>query len=492
MAVKEISMKMNDVVLGHGAPNEAPKKLSGNMGPVGLALTVLAFSAPLTVLSGYIPISVMFGGIGTPLAFAIATVMLLLFSVGYVTLNNVVKRPGDFYAFISYGIGKSTGLGSGILAALSYFLLLAGVTSFFGVACSDLQREITGSAFPWYMYTLLDWAAVGVLGYLHVELSAKVLTTAMVVEVAICLLFSFGVTLKGGVHQVDAMTPFVPHELTRNNAAFATLFAVSFFLGFEATALFRDEVRMPDRTIPVATYGSVIFIGILYTFGSYAMVLAYGTSAQEVATKAPATMFIDAFSKFVNGRVHLVVSVLVLSSAFASALSTQNVLSRYLHNLGTDGALPRYLSKVHGKHASPYLASVTVSLLVLCVLVPFIVMGAKPDLLYGQLTGLAAAGVMLLMTIVNVSALLWFFRAGRELGVSFLKACVAPSISSVFFIGLLYLVARHFELLAGGEPGQYVWMLYCLLAVQAGGMLLAQYFRYAKPAVFQRLGRSHH
>ena len=142
--------KMDMQLSVEDAPIETPphKKLSGSMGAVGLALTVLAFSAPLTTVSGYIPFALMFGGVGSPVIFVLTTLVLLLFSVGYVTLNNIVKRPGDFYAFISYGIGKSTGLGSGILAAVSYFLLLAGVTSFFGVSCSDLVHDMTGMAIP--------------------------------------------------------------------------------------------------------------------------------------------------------------------------------------------------------------------------------------------------------------------------------------------------------------------------------------------------------
>jgi amino acid transporter len=484
----EIDMTMEDVQI----ETSPAKKLSGSMGSVGLALTVLAFSAPLTTVSGYIPFALMFGGVGSPVIFVFTTLVLLLFAVGYVTLNNIVKRPGDFYAFISYGIGKSTGLGSGILAAVSYFLLLGGVTSFFGVSCSDLVHDLTGASLQWYWPTLGCWLLVSILGYLHVELSAKVLTWVMILEIVVCLVFSFGVLAKGGTTGISAAAPLMPSQLANSaNVPFSMLFTVSFFMGFEATALFRDEVKMPDRTIPRATYGAVIFIGVIYTLCAYAMIMAYGPDVQAIATKSPASMFPDAFAKFVSPRVHVVVSVLVMTSAFAASLSTQNVLSRYMHNLGTDGALPRFLGKVHAKHESPYLASMTVSVMVLCVLLPFILMGAKPDLLYGQLSGVGTSGIIILMTIVNLSSLIWYVRRGRKQGVSFAKSFLAPAISSVFFIALVYLVAMHFDVLAGGDPGQYVWMFYCLIAVQFVGMGLAQYFKHARPEIFERLGRSH-
>ena len=468
-------------------------KLSGKMGVISLALTVLAFSAPLTTVSGYIPVSLMFGGIASPLVFLLVTLLILIFAVGYVSLNNVVKRPGDFYAFISFGLGKSIGLGAGLMAAVSYFLILAGVAAFFGVSCVELHTQLTGNPLPWYWYALGCWLAVGILGYLHVELSAKVLSWVMLIEIVVCLAFAFGVLNSGGDTGMAPGAPFSLGELSKDNVnlPFAMLFAVSFFMGFEATALFRDEVRLAERTIPVATYGAIIFIGAIYTLCAYAMVVAYGNDIQTLAANSPATMFSDAFAKFVDGRFSVIVPVLVLTSAFAAILSIHNVLSRYVYNLSTDGALPRVLCKVHPTHSSPYLASFAVSALVLAVLLPFIISGSQPAILYGQLAGVGTSGVIILMTIVNISALTWYIRCGKAQKASFLKICVAPAISSAVFLALVGLVAVRFDLLVGGEPGERTWMLWCLVSVLLFGVLLAQFFKRFNPSTFTKLGRSH-
>lgn len=470
------------------------KKLAGEMGAFSLALTVLAFSAPLTTVSGYIPVALMFGGVGSPLAFIFVTAMILIFGIGYVTLNTEVKRPGDFYSFISYGLGKPAGLGSGLMAAVSYFLILTGVAAYFGVSGADLHKEISGTSYPWYVYALLCWFAVAIMGYLHIELSAKILTWVMVAEIIICIIFALGVLSNGGDSSVTAAAPLSPSELTKDsvNLPFAMLFVVSFFMGFEATALFRDEVRMPDKTIPMATYGAIIFIGVIYTFCAYAMIIAYGTSIQEVAANSPANMFNDAFGKYVSGKFHVFISALILTSSFACILSIHNVLSRYLYNLGTDGALPSVLRKVHANHSSPYIASLAVSLLVLSVMLPFIVLQVKPDLLYGQLSGVGTAGIIILLTLVNLSALSWYFKRGRSQNASVLKSLVAPTISTIFFTGLVYLVGRNFELLVGGEPGQRTWMLYSLGAIMILGIALAFYYKLARPDTYERLGRTHH
>lgn len=475
-----------------GATGETHGRLTGQMGALSLALTVLAFSAPLTTVSGYIPVALMFGGVASPLAFLLVTAMILIFSVGYVTLNTTVKRPGDFYSFISHGLGKEAGLGSGLMAAVAYFLILTGVASYFGVSCAEFHRELSGHSLPWYWYAIGCWLAVGILGYLNVELSAKVLTWVMVAEVLVCLVFALGV-LVGGEPTISPSAAFTPGELSKPgvNLPFAMLFVVSFFMGFEATALFRDEVKLPDTTIPKATYGAVLFIGCIYTLCAFSMIMAYGPSVQSVASNSPASMFTGAFSRFSEGPVHTMVSTLILTSSFACILSIHNVLSRYMYNLGTDGALPRFLASVHPKHGSPHKASISVSLLILIVLLPFIALEVNPDLLYGQLSGVGTAGVICLLTLVNISALMWYFTRGKAANANFMKSCLAPSISTVFFVGLIVLVAKNFELLVGGEPGERVWMLYGIMIVQVMGMALAEFYKRTKPETFSKLGRAH-
>lgn len=485
-----MSLETNDYVVTPATAGEY--RLSGQMGIISLALTVLAFSAPLTTVAGYIPVAMMFGGVSTPLMFIIVTAVILIFAIGYTHLIAVIKKPGDFYAFISFALGKSTGLGAGLMAAVAYFLILTGVASYFGVATDELVKGVTGLQYPWYYYSIICWFAVALLGYLHVELSAKVLTWVMLAEVIICLLFSGSVIGSGNI-AIPVLMPFSVSGLTAEgvNTPFAMLFAVSFFIGFEATSLFRDEVRSPEKTIPRATFGAIIFIGAVYTICAFALIAAYGPEVRTVAQNSPATMFSDALAKFVSPKVSLIVSVLVMTSSFASVLSIHNVLSRYLYNLGTDGAFPRVLRKVHPHHSSPYIASLSVSGLVLLVMMPFIMGGVKPEVLYGQLSGVGTAGIIMLMAVVCIASLVWYLKQGRKSTLNFGKLFLAPAISGLFFIGLTALVMKNFDLLVGGVPGERRWMLFCLLGVMCIGAGLARIYKKTRPDVYARLGRSH-
>jgi hypothetical protein len=48
----------------------------------------------------------------------------------------------------------------------------------------------------------------------------------------------------------------------------------------------------------------------------------------------------------------------------------------------------------------------------------------------------------------------------------------------------------HLELVVGGEPGEFSWVVYILFAAFIAGGLLAVYFKSAKPEVYKKLGRA--
>src|SRR5262245_52222663 len=105
-------------------------RLSGHLGTTSLVLSVLAFSAPVVTVSGYIAFAIGFAGEAAPLALVVATVVLVIFSVGYTTMTKHIHRPGAFYAYISLGLGKVPGVGAAYLASISYILIQVGVYAF--------------------------------------------------------------------------------------------------------------------------------------------------------------------------------------------------------------------------------------------------------------------------------------------------------------------------------------------------------------------------
>ncbi|MFD5228768.1 APC family permease [Streptomyces qaidamensis] len=469
-----------------------PRTLTGRMGASSLALTVLAFSAPISVVSGFIPFTILFGGTGAAFGFVTVTVVLLLFAVGYVAMTKHVPKPGDFYSFISTGLGKVPGLGAAFLAVTAYLVLLAGVYAQLGFTISSLITSFHGPPTPWLIWALVGWLAVSVLGHFHIELSAKILSVALVLEVAIVLIYDFAVLLRGGSGGSAGLSlaPLSPAEFMKGDVGVTLLFGVLVFLGFESTALYRDEVRCPNRTIPRATYVAVLFVGVLYTLSCYTLTSAYGSHAVEAATAAPASMFPDSIGHYVAPVFTQLSFVFVATSVLAALLSIHNVLARYLHNLSYDRAIPPYFAAVHERHGSPFRASALAAVLCIGVLGLFALGGDDGVTLYAELTGLASVGVLVLMACVSLAVIVWFARKGVPAGENWFKVFLAPGLACVSLAGTVVLALVRFNLVVGGDtPGQNMWLISIPLAGLAIGLALALFYKFRRRHVFDGLGR---
>lgn len=465
-------------------------ELSGRMGVSSLMLTVLAFSAPIAAVAGFIPFCIQFGGPGASLIFAVATVSLLLFAVGYVTMTKHLPRPGSFYAFISAGLGKVTGLGSAFLAVVSYLLMLGGCFPFIGMTLTELITSMGGPETPWWLWTIIAWALVSVLCYFHIEVSAKILSVAMVLEVAIVVIFNAAVLLHGGGPDGFTAAPFNPASLSQGDIGVGLLFAIMIFLGFEATAVFRDEVRDPGTTIPRATYGAVAFVGVLYTVSCYLLTTAYGSNAVQAATDDPKMMFPSAIGHLAAGFFTQLTFMMIITSELAAAISVHNVASRYFYNLGHDKALPPFFAKVHPRHHSPARASVAVAIVVAALLIPLSIANPEGEGLDAQLFGLGTVGILTLMALVSFAVIVWFSRRGIPADANIFKCYIAPALAILTLGATVILSVLHFDLVVGGEPGQNLGLLIVLAASLVIGAGLALYFRSARPLIFARLGRA--
>ncbi|MEE6165487.1 MULTISPECIES: APC family permease [unclassified Mycolicibacterium] len=461
-------------------------RLSGQMSTTQLVLSVLAFSSPLTCLAGYFSLTIMTTGATAPVAFLIVTAVLLVFSVGYMAMTKHMPRPGAFYAYISEGLGKHLGLAAAFLATMSYTVIGMGVYCFAGLTISGLIAKWGGPDIPWWLTALVVLMIIGVLGYFNVEVSAKVLMWVMFVEVTIVMIFNVAVIGRGGQAGLN-LQPFNVFEFAHGQVWAGLLFAMLVFIGFEATALYRDEVRDPDHTIPRATYIAVVFIGVLYTLTVWVMVMAFGAGAQQVAQDNTAGMFGVAAEHYVGYWFSNVATTLVITAVLASILSIHNAATRYLFNLAADAALPRKLADVHTRHNSPYRASVAITVLSLLGVTPFVLADRDPSIVYGQLAGLGNAGVFILMALVSVAVVVFFARHERRSDETVWATTIAPALAAVALFALVIFALSNFDLVVGSSSANMV-LLSVLAASFLIGVVIAAWMRSRRPAAFELLG----
>jgi len=460
---------------GTAHPTAADHRLRGRLGPAAIVFMVVAAAAPLTVIAGSVPIGIAAGnGPGYPAMYVVAAVVLLFFAVGFTAMTRHVPNAGAFYSYIGTGLGRGAGLGSALVALISYVTVQGAVYGYIGFLLDDLVTGYGGPDLSWWLWTAAVLAITGVLGYRHIELSSKVLGILLVAEVGIVLVLDAAVIGRGGGDEGLSTALLTPGDVLSGAPGIGLMFAIAGFIGFEATAIFRDEARDPERTIPRATYLALAIIGVFYTLSAWAIVSAWGDSSIVEASAAdPGGIVVTTAAEYVGTAAADVMLVLFVTSLFAAILSFHNVLSRYVFSLGNTGVLPLACGRSHARHASPHVASLVTTAVGGLLMAVCAVAGLDPVLeIFTWLAGIASVGIVVLMLLACVAVVVFFRRTGLDRRPW--HSLVAPGLGGVGLALILVLLVQNLPLLMGGSTPLGVGAGVLLAVALASGWLLAR------------------
>jgi amino acid transporter len=444
-------------------PTDSPRKLRGNLGVASIVFMVVAAAAPLGVIGGVVPLGIASGnGAGFPATFIVSTVILLFFSVGFTAMTPHVEEAGAFFSYVRKSLGFPTGIGIAFVAVVSYLAIEAGVYGLLGPAGASIVELFGGPSVPWWLFAAIAFVVTTYLGYRNINLSSRVLAVLLTAEIAIVAILDFVIVVQGGGEHGLSTGIVNPHAILSGSLGIGLLFAIISYVGFEATAIFRDEARTPDRTIPRATYVSLVLIGVFYAVTSWALISGWGD--QEAVTKATdsgSTFLGDTAQRYIGTFGADVITVLYFTSLFACILSFHNVVSRYLFALSQRDVLPASLSRPHDKHGSPHLASLWISGVVAVSVILAVVFALDPAAqFYTWFAGATTVGIVVLLIATSV-AVLAYFRNDRR-GYSQWRVRVAPSLGLIGLVGSLVLILINLKDLVGGS-GVLAWVIVGLL-----------------------------
>jgi amino acid transporter len=463
------------------------------MGPLELAFFVIAAAGPLLVVAGYTPLSFSIGGIGAPGAQLVASLVLLFFAVGLTKMALRIPNAGAFYAYIGQAFGKMAGGGAAVLAMVSYSTIAIGEIAVVGAFAATPLDRVTGADIPWWVWSLASLAIVAFLGHRQISISAKVLGVALMTEAGVLLILGICVLFRGGPEGID-FSSFAPSAIFAGGGTGA-MFAIVFgaFIGFESTAIYAEESRQPEKTVPRAIYLAVGFLGIFYTFMAWIIFTAYGkTQIVAAATADPVRLVFTAMESYVGHPAVVVTEILLVTSAFASALAFHNTAIRYLHTLGRERLLPESTARVHPIHRSPHRANVVQTVFALLVIGAFIIAGAK-DAYLNVFLPVVSGGVLaviVLQTLCSASILVYFNIRHTDHGLSRWSTLVAPLLSLVGLLIASYLVAKNFALLSGQTGWINTVLLLSLPALVLVGVLRTYWLRIHNPSQYEQLTKT--
>jgi len=430
-------------------------RLTGNLGTGSIAFMVIAAAAPLTVIGGNAPLAIGQGnGAGAPMGFLLASLVLLLFAVGFVAMTPFVKEAGAFFSYVTIGLGSRLGMGTAYVALVAYTAIQAGIYGYMGWAIMDLVRTLGGPEIHWSVFAILTLVVVGLLGYRHIELSSKVLGVALVLELLVMMIVNVAVIVNGGP-EGRSLASFDPQVFLTPGLGVAVLFALTGFIGFESTAIYRDEAREPSRTIPRATYLAVGIIGVFYTISVWVLVVAAGPgSVVEVAQQTlfgSKNMLLDTAGDFAGGITRSVMQILLITSLFACVLSFHNIVARYQFALARIGSMPAPLGRVHERHQSPAASSLVQSVTALAIIGIFVVIGLDPLVqVFGFMAGVATIGMVMMMLLTTLAVVVFFLRNPR-LRKNAWTGTVIPVVAVLALAVSAWLVLSNFTMITSGS-----------------------------------------
>ena len=463
----------------------------GTLGAAMIIFFVVSAASPLSVLAGGFPIGIMLGnGAGMPALLLATLLVLLCFAAGYTTMARHVVHAGGFYAFISQGLGGLAGGAAGVLAIVAYNILQAGMYGLFGAVVAGNLEAALGVQVPWWSCSFVALGLIAFLGYRNIDLSARVLSVVVIAEYAVVLILDVVIIGHGGAHGVD-FSAFTPTQVTQGNPSIGLLFCFAAFIGFEATTLYGEEAKDAKRTIPIATYASVLLIGGFYTLSVWAMVVGAGSDeivARLQAMSDPTTFLYALSDQYVGSGLTNLIRLLFMVSLFAGLLAFHNAAARYFFAIGRDGLIPRKLGTTHLLHQSPHVGSGLQSLIAVLIVSVFALLGADPVMqLFAWFSNLATLCLILLMAMTSL-AVIFYFRANPHLATSKLRCLFLPAFSGLALAGIWLMALMHFDVLTGASKELSIVLCSIIPLTALIGVILAARLRTTAPLRFRSLG----
>src|ERR671913_2228585 len=365
-------------------------------------------------------------GRAVPLAFALATIGVLLIAWTFVRLTQRFNHAGSVYGFVGATLGPRAGVISG--------WALMGTYTFYGVVTST-AAGIFGAEFlnalgiwtnqpGWAPFVvgaialagIWALAASNIRGGTRVLLIIEGTTVALILIVSVIILFRLATGTAPNGNTLDFSVFSVPGGTGTSALFLGVVFGFLSFAGFEAAATLGEEAQEPRRDIPRAILGVAIFGGLYFIFVTAVEVMGFGTDAKGVKEFiASGSLLGDLGSRFVAGWVGELITIGAAVSAFGCALACVVGATRLLYALSRDEVGPAPLGTVSPRSGVPgrATAGIVIAVYVMIVLGWFL-FGIAPFDLFVATATIGTLILLLVYALATIGAAkLLFFSGGR-------------------------------------------------------------------------------
>lgn len=324
-------------------------------------------------------------GIGTALAFVVASIVAGFTALSYMELSARFPVSAGATAFVHGAFNKTT-----LSKIIGILMIISGI-----VSAGVLARGFAGYAkllipAPEPVLIIGILILLTLIAIKGIKESASLATIFTVIELAgLGIIIWFGKdTLMTGLSN-PAQTFAIDPNYGLAGILAGTFLAFYAFIGFEDMVNVAEEVKNPERTMPLAIIIALITASVLYIAVA---VIAIGTlgSAELSQSDAPLTLL---FSRLTTAPA-VIITLIGVSAAINGGLAHLIMGSRLLYGMSKRGWVHEEFSKIHAHTRTPVVATLMIAITTIIVA------------LFLPLTMLARATSLIVLSIfviVNIS-----------------------------------------------------------------------------------------
>src|SRR5215218_2701567 len=362
-------------------------------------------------------------GRAVPLAFALATIGVLLIAWTFVRLTQRFNHAGSVYGFVGASLGSRAGVVSGwaLMGTYTFYgVVTATASGIFGADFLDSLGIWTNQP-GWAPYAVgaVAFAGVWALAASNIREGTRVLvvieatTVALILIVSVVILVRLATGTAPNGNTLDFSVFTVPGGTGLSAVFLGVVFGFLSFAGFEAAATLGEEAQEPRRDIPRAILGVAIFGGLYYIFVTAVEVMGFGTDEKGINQFiASGSLLGDLGSRFVAGWVGELITIGAAVSAFGCALACVVGATRLLYALSRDEVGPPPLGTVSARNGVPVRSTATVAVI---IVLGWVVFGVAPFDLFVASGTIGTLILLLVYALATIGAAKLLFFSGERL-----------------------------------------------------------------------------
>lgn len=379
-------------------------------------------------------VAALHSGPGIIFSFMIAAIVCILAGMCYSEFSSALPVTGSAYtySYVVYGemiawlVGWALLLEYGLATAAvatgwsGYFAsLLAGFNIHLPVALSGAVNLEAGTFIN--LPAVLIVVFIGFLLTLGMKESARFNAIMVFVKVGVILLF---IVVGAFYVQPENLTPIAPFGVGGILTGAALVFFA--YLGFDAVSSAAEEVRNPQRNMPIGIIGSIVFCTLLYILVS--IVLTGIVPYTDLNVANPVSFALQLVNQdWIAGIISLGAIVGMTTVILVMLYGGTRLLMAF----SRDGLLPKVMSELHEKRKTPVKNTWTFTILIaICA-------GCIP---LDKLTELVNMGTLLAFTMVSAGILL--LRKNKNVPSGGFKVPFYPILPILSFVACIFLILQ--------------------------------------------------